>query len=103
MRTIKTKAIVQNKPDYPLKKYIVCRAVEGQLWFWGTWDDLNTALKVAKEFENGCVVENVDLTETNWINESDYDIVFHFSMKSEQDKFLEKIKRFREEQDESTK
>ena len=58
MKTINAKAVIQNKPEYPLSKYIVCKAVDGQLWFWGSWNDLNIALKVAKKFSNGCVVEN---------------------------------------------
>ena len=102
MKTIKAKAVIQNKPDYELSKYIVAKAVDGQLWFWGTWNDLNEALKVARSFENGCVVENVDQTETHWVNETDFDVVFHFNCQAEQDEFLEKLKRW-EEQDETTK
>lgn len=57
MRDFKAKAIIRNAPDYPLEKYVVCKAVFGELWFWGTWDDKHQAYTVANQFENGCVVE----------------------------------------------
>lgn len=56
MKTINAKAVIQNKPEYDLSKYIVARPVDGLLWFWGTWDDLNEAMKVAK-IVCGVVVE----------------------------------------------
>ncbi len=39
------------------KKYIVARAINGELWFWGQWDDEDEARKVAEQFENGVVLE----------------------------------------------
>lgn len=49
---------IKNLPDYKLKKYIVARLVDGELWFYGTWEDKEEADRVAREFENGLVVEN---------------------------------------------
>ena len=41
---------VNNMPKYAeTKKYIVARRVDGELWFWGAWDDRNTANEVALE------------------------------------------------------
>ena len=57
MREIKAKAIIKNRPEYPLRKYVVAKAICGELWFWGTWDDENEAYRVAKQFDNGCVLE----------------------------------------------
>ena len=50
------KAIVNNVADDP-QRYIVARAVCGELWFWGSWDDKDAACRVAKQFDNGCVLE----------------------------------------------
>lgn len=60
MRNIIAKAEIQNRPDYPLSKYVVARAVCGELWFWGSWNDENEAYRVAKQFDNGCVLEVED-------------------------------------------
>lgn len=35
-----TKFTVNNCPDYAKKyKYILCRKVNGEYWFYGAWDD----------------------------------------------------------------
>lgn len=48
---------VKNLPNYELKKYIVARKDEnGDLWFWGTWDDRNEANRVAIEIDGEVVV-----------------------------------------------
>lgn len=53
-----TKGIVAilNTPD-ETSRYIVSRLVEGNLWYWGSWDDPKEAIRVAKTFENGMVIE----------------------------------------------
>ena len=56
MKTINAKAVIQNKPEYNLSKYIVAKVYDGKLWFWGTWDDLEKAMNVAK-IEGGVVLE----------------------------------------------
>lgn len=54
---INSKLEVNNLPDYPLRRFTVFRLVECGLWFYGTWDDEDTAHEVAKELGNGLVVE----------------------------------------------
>lgn len=50
---------VQNVAAYAKNyKYIVARHVDGQLWFWGAWNDRNKANDVAEELGNGVVVIN---------------------------------------------
>lgn len=36
--------------------YIVVRLSNGELWFWGSYEDESEAQEVADEFENGLVV-----------------------------------------------
>ena len=45
---------VNNLPN-TYKQYIVARAVDGELWFWGSWDDEERAHTVANEID-GIVV-----------------------------------------------
>lgn len=41
---------INNMPEYAeTKKYIVVRRVKGELWFWGAWNDRDTANEVALE------------------------------------------------------
>lgn len=41
---------INNLPAYAENKsYIVVRSVDGELWFWGAWDDRDTANEVALE------------------------------------------------------
>jgi hypothetical protein len=54
------KVIVNNLPNYELRKYIVARYDRQKLWFYGTYDDKERAESVAKEIGNGLVVENDD-------------------------------------------
>ncbi len=46
---------VNNMPE-SVKKYVVARAVDGTLWYWGTWNDKAEAERVADEID-GLVVE----------------------------------------------
>jgi hypothetical protein len=41
-------------------QFVVARFNDGQLWYWGSWPDKKSAEKVAKKFDNGIVVENID-------------------------------------------
>lgn len=50
------KVKVNNKPE-DTEKYIVARLSDGELWYWGSWDDKVTATRVASTFKNGVVVE----------------------------------------------
>ena len=38
------------------EQYIVARLSNGELWFWGGYEDESEAIEVADEFENGLVV-----------------------------------------------
>lgn len=44
---------INNLPN-KLSKYVVARNVDGEYWFWGTWQDEATAYRVAEE-EDGQV------------------------------------------------
>ena len=50
---MKFKAEVNNIPNETR------RFVANELWYWGSWDNLEEAKRVAEEFENGIVVERV--------------------------------------------
>lgn len=49
---------IMNLPNYELDDYIVVRLNDGQLWFYGTYEEKLAAEMVAKAFENGLVVKN---------------------------------------------
>lgn len=38
-------------------RYIVARLSNGELWYWGCYEDETEAFEVADSFENGLVVE----------------------------------------------
>lgn len=51
---------INNLPIYAKGyNYIVARDVDGELWFWGAWDDRNKANEAALELGNGVVIENI--------------------------------------------
>ena len=50
MSNSEVKAIVFNTPE-DVDKYIVAKAVCGELWYWGSWDNKNDAFRVAKQFD----------------------------------------------------
>ena len=52
---METKVKVYNCPN-DTDRYIVARLSNGELWFWGSYDDESEAIEVADEFENGLVV-----------------------------------------------
>ena len=42
--------MINNLPAYANEyKYIVARRIDGELWFWGAWNDRNKANEVALE------------------------------------------------------
>ena len=54
---------VNNVPAYAYDhRYIVARECDGEFWFWGAWDDLQTAQGVATEI-SGTVIETRLLTD----------------------------------------
>lgn len=51
-------AEVNNLPD-DIEKYVVARVCDGELWFWGTWDDKDKAEKVVNDVENGILLRRI--------------------------------------------
>lgn len=47
---------INNVPKYAEGLYIVARDVDGELWFWGAWENKDDAYKAAASFENAVVV-----------------------------------------------
>ena len=56
MTTLEGKVTVNNTPPYAEGKYIVAKAVYGEVWFEGAWSDEAKAEEKAKELENGFIV-----------------------------------------------
>ena len=49
---------VYNVADYAKDyNYIVARNCDGELWFWGAWNDIEAATRAANDI-GGIVVEN---------------------------------------------
>lgn len=46
--------------DHDHERYLVARVVDHELWFWGSWATLNSAERVASQFDNGVVVDTGD-------------------------------------------
>ena len=49
-------SIVKNLPATH-KEFVVARAVDGELWFWGSWDSEETAHMVAIDIDGIVVYE----------------------------------------------
>ena len=56
---MKARVEIQNVPK-DADHYIVARLVMGVLWYWGSWDTIDAAARVAEQFENGVVLEADD-------------------------------------------
>lgn len=54
------KNVVKNLPEYAKDyPYWVCTEDEKHnLWFYGAWNDRNTANSIAEKLNRGCVIEN---------------------------------------------
>lgn len=50
-------------------RFVVARAINGRLWYWGTFDTRDKAEWVASQFENGIVVEKVENQEEAHLKE----------------------------------
>ena len=49
--------MINNLPAYANNyNYLVVRRVDGELWFWGAWDDRNEANRVAIEIGGEVVI-----------------------------------------------
>lgn len=49
--------MINNYPSYELDKYTVIRGSNHEFWFYGTYDDLDKAVKAAEEIGNGYVIQ----------------------------------------------
>ena len=49
---------VNNMPDYEVKQYVVATYddIGKELWYYGTWDDIEQATKVVNELSNGILL-----------------------------------------------
>ena len=48
---------INNLPAYADNyKFVVARRIDGELWFWGAWNDRNKANEAAREI-GGMVIE----------------------------------------------
>lgn len=47
---------INNMPKDTTEKYIVARRVDGDLWFWGAWNDRNRANEVAMEIGGEVII-----------------------------------------------
>lgn len=47
---------IKNMPA-STERYIVVRIVDGEYWFYGSYDNRNKAYSVSYEFENGTVID----------------------------------------------
>ena len=57
---------INNMPEEIRYKYIVVRRIEdATLWYWGTYDDENSATAAAVAIGNGFVVEAIDHDEAD--------------------------------------
>lgn len=58
MKELKGIVTINNVSAYVTdEKFIVARLVNGELWFWGAWDDKKSADKVAQTMQDMIVVE----------------------------------------------
>lgn len=46
-----------NNLDAEHERFVVARVVDGELWYWGSWNTDEAAIRVAQQFDNGVVVD----------------------------------------------
>lgn len=51
-------AEVNNLPD-EIDKYVVAKVCDGEMWFWGTYDDKSRAEKAVRDVD-GVILERMD-------------------------------------------
>lgn len=56
-RIVVTNITINNLPDYPLRRYTVCRICDNAIWFYGTYDKEDIADTVTKHLDNAFVIE----------------------------------------------
>lgn len=56
------KLTINNLPEYArTHKYVVYRTVDGENWFWGAFDDVKEAFRIAKEIDGALCSVTDDL------------------------------------------
>lgn len=55
IKTIGTVGVRNLPPKH--SRYVMCRLVDGELWFYTSWNTRDKAEDAAREFENGIVVD----------------------------------------------
>ena len=53
------KVVINNTPSNP-KRYIVATFCDGELWYWGSWDDKDKAENAANASKSRLVLERID-------------------------------------------
>ena len=51
MESREMKVFVHNVPENIGKKFVVARLSEGKLWYWGRWDTVEEAKKIAEDID----------------------------------------------------
>lgn len=51
---------VNNLPK-DVEKYVVAREVDGELWFWGSFETEGKAIEASSQFFNGFVLERQEI------------------------------------------
>ena len=50
---------VQNLPEYANEyQYIVASRIDGDLWFWGAWNNMKKAINAAEEIGGEVIINN---------------------------------------------
>ena len=50
---------VKNLPQYANEyQYIVASRIDGDLWFWGAWNDMKEAINAAEKIDGEVVINN---------------------------------------------
>lgn len=57
MLNSKTGTVTVMNTNEKISRYVVCRLLDGQLWFYTSWDTRQQAVNAAEEFDNGLVVD----------------------------------------------
>lgn len=57
MLNSKTGTVTVMNTTEKISRYVVCRLLDGQLWFYTSWDTRKQAANAAEEFDNGLVVD----------------------------------------------
>jgi len=55
--TVKAFIEINNAPEKLCRYTVVRRSEDGQLWYWGTYDDKNRAEMAAAEIGNGILIK----------------------------------------------